>query len=613
MAIATALPKRQDVPQEYTWNLESIYPADSAWEADFARVEAMLPELQALSGTLGDGPEALLHVIRRMHDAEAILDQLGTYAYMRRDEDTTNPTYQGLVERMAALYARFGAAVAFFAPEVLALSDEQIEAYFSASADLCLYTHFLAELRRRRAHVRSTEVEAVLAAASEVTRAPGTIFSMINDADLKFPTIRAENGEEIELTKGRYSVFMESKDRRVRKDAFDAMYATYATLRNTFGATLSGSVRRDVFDARVRGYDSALAAALEPNAIPLEVYHNLVATVNRHLSHVHRYLQLRKEYLGVDELHMYDMYVPLAPGAAADIPYEEARQTVEEALAPLGPEYITIMRDGMHEQRWIDVYENEGKRGGAYSSGAYTTQPFILLNYQNTLNNVYTLAHELGHSMHSWFTRARQPYVYGSYTIFVAEVASTLNEALLTDHLLKHTTDHALRLQIISQQLDAFRGTFIRQTMFAEFELEIHRRVEAGEALTADRFTAIYRDLVTRYFGPDVAIDEQIGLEWARIPHFYRGFYVYQYATGIAAATALARQILDEGQPAVDRYLDFLRGGSSKISIDLLRGAGVDMTSPAPVEAAMQFFGRLVDQLEAELRKDGNGRMKDEG
>lgn len=601
MATATALPKRQDVSPEHTWNLESIYRDDKQWEADFARVEGMLPELQALSGTLRNGPDALLGVIRQIHDAQAVIERVAVYAHMRRDEDTANPTYQGLVERVAALYAKFGAAVAFFAPEVLQLSDEQIEGYLAASEELRLYTLFLAELRRQRAHIRSAEVEAVLAAASEVTRAPGTIFSMINDADLKFPTINDENGDEVELTKGRYGVFMESKDRRVRKDAFEAMYRTYATLRNTFGATLGGAVRRDVFDARVRGYDSALAAALEPKAIPLEVYHNLIDTVNKHLAHVHRYLKLRKAYLDVDELHMYDMYVPLAPGVAMEIPYDEARRTVEEALAPLGREYIGAMRSGLYEQRWIDVYENEGKRGGAYSSGAYTTQPFILLNYQDNLNNVYTLAHELGHSMHSYLTRETQPYVYGSYTIFVAEVASTLNEALLTDYLLKHMSDRAVRLQIISHQLDAFRATMIRQTMFAEFELEIHRRVEVGEALTADRFTTIYRELVTRYFGPDVAIDEQIGLEWARIPHFYRGFYVYQYATGIAAATALAQGILNEGQPAVDRYLGFLRGGSSKISIDLLRDAGVDMASPAPVEAAMQFFGRLVDELEAEL------------
>ena len=607
MTTAITLPKRQDVSEEHTWNLESVYRDDELWEADFARAERALPELEALAGTLATGPEQLLHAIRQIHEAQRLLEQVMVYAFLRRDEDTTNPTYQALAERTSMLGAKFGSATAFFAPEVLAIPDEQVDAFLAASEDLRLYTHYLVELRRQRAHVRSAEVEAVLAAASEVTRAPGSVFTMLNDADLKFPSICDEQGNEVELTKGRYQLFLESKDRRVRKDAFEALYSRYAEHRNTLGATLSGAVRRDVFEARVRGYESALAAALEPDAIPLEVYQNLVDTVNKNLHHYHRYLKLRKQFLGVEELHMYDLYVPLAPGATIGVEYDEARETVERGLAPLGSEYTRIMHTGMYEQRWIDVYENEGKRSGAYSSGAYTTQPFILMNYQKNLNNVYTLAHELGHSMHSYFTRDTQPYVYGDYTIFVAEVASTLNEALLTNHLLASTDDRAVRLQIVNQQIDEFRGTFFRQTMFAEFELETHRRAEAGEALTAESLTAIYRDLLQRYFGSEVVLDEQILLEWSRIPHFYRGFYVYQYATGIAAATALAQKILQEGQPAVEGYLNFLRGGSSKISIDLLRDAGVDMTSPEPIERAVSFFSGLVDQLEELVREMGNG------
>ena len=607
MTVTTALPKRQDVPQEHTWNIESIYADDQLWESDFARAEARLPELEALAGAMSGGAAELLRVIETINDVEGLLSRLWVYAGLRRDEDTTNPTYQALAERMSMLGARFGKATAFFAPELMALPDEQLDAYLSGSEELRLYTFFLSELRRQRDHIRSAEVEEVLAAAGEVTRAAGTVFTMLNDADMKFPMIRDEDGNEVELTKSRYILFQESKDRRVRKESFEALYSTYAKLRNTLGATLSGAVRRDVFDARVRGYESSLAAALEPNAIPLEVYQNLIDTVNQNLHHLHRYLKLRKQLLGLDELHLYDTYVPLVPGATVEIEYDEARRTVEEGLAPLGPEYVRIMREGMYERRWIDVYENEGKRGGAYSSGAYSTQPFILLNYQNNLNNVYTLAHELGHSMHSFFTRATQPYVYGHYTIFVAEVASTLNEALLTEHLLKHTEDRAVRLQVVNQQLDDYRSTLFRQTMFAEFELEIHRRAEAGEALTAEVFSQIYRGLVERYFGPDVTIDDEIALEWGRIPHFYRGFYVYQYATGIAAATALAQKILDEGQPAVDRYLEFLRGGSSKTSIELLRGAGVDMATPAPIEEAVGFFGRLVDQFEALMHESENG------
>jgi oligoendopeptidase F len=607
VATATALPKRQDVPVEHTWNLESIYSNNDLWEADFARVEEALPDLEALAGTLGNDAEALLHAIRRIHEVQLVLEQLYVYAVMRKDEDTTNPTYQAYAERMAMLAARFGSVTSFFAPELLALPDERIDEYLAASDDLRLYTHYLDELRRQRAHIRSAEVEAVLAEASEVTRAPGTVFGMLNDADMKFPTIRDEHGNEIEVTKGRYMLFMESKDRRVRKDAFEALYSSYAKVRNTVGATLSGAVRRDYFEAKVRGYESSLAAALDPDTIPPAVYHNLVDTVNKNLHHLHRYLRLRKQYLGVDELHMYDLYVPLIPGATVEIAYDEARQMVEEGLAPLGSEYIATMRGGLHEHRWVDVFENEGKRSGAYSHGAYSTQPFILMNYQSNLNNVYTLAHELGHSMHSFFTRAAQPYVYGHYTIFVAEVASTLNEALLTNYLLKRTDDRAVRLQIINQQIEELRATLFRQTMFAEFELEIHRRIEAGEALTADSFTEIYRDLLKRYFGDEVVLDEQILLEWGRIPHFYRGFYVYQYATGISAATALAQKILSEGEPAVERYLSFLRGGSSKNSIDLLRDAGVDMTQPEPVELAISVFANLVDELEAMMREDGNG------
>jgi oligoendopeptidase F len=599
MATVIALPKRQDVPQEDTWNLESIYAHDDLWEADFTRSEEVLPSLAELAGTLGNSPEALLHAIRSIHDVQMVLEQMWAYAAMRRDEDTTNAHYQGYVERMSMLGAKFGSATAFFAPEVLALEDEQIESYMASNPDLQLYRHYLSELRRQREHIRSAEVEAVLSEAAEVTRAAGAIFTMLNDADMKFPMIRDEDGNEVELTKGRYILFLESKDRRVRQDAYEALYTTYAKVRNTIGATLSGAIRRDVFDARVRGYESSLAAALEPKDIPLSVYHNLVETVNKNLHHLHRYLDLRKKLLGVDTLRMYDMYVQLVPGAAVEIDYEEACRTVERGLAPLGPEYVQTVHEGLHGRRWVDVYENEGKRGGAYSSGAYTTQPFILMNYQNNLNNVYTLAHELGHSMHSYLTRESQPYVYGSYTIFVAEVASTLNEALLTDYLLRTTEDQAVRLQIVNQQLDDYRATLFRQCMFAEFELESHRRAEAGEALTADTLTHIYTDLLRRYFGPDVEIDDHIKLEWARIPHFYRGFYVYQYSTGICAATALAQAILEEGQPAVDRYLNFLRGGGSKTSIELLRGAGVDMTTPEPIERAMAFFGQLVDQFEA--------------
>ncbi len=602
MAIAAALPRRDELAPEQTWNLQSIYADNDQWEADFQKVDALLPELEALAGTLGTSGTALLHGLQLRDAAGLILGRLYAYAHMRRDENTADPFYQAFDERCTSLWARMAAATAFFAPEVLQVNDATFERFLQETSGLAIYRFYLEDIRRQREHIRSAEVEAVLAQASEATRAPNTIFSMLNDADLKFPTIKDEADNPVELTKGRYILFLESKDRRVRRDAFEGVYGSYTALRNTIGATLSGSIRRDIFDAQVHGYASSLDAALDPDSIPLAVYHNLVDTVNRNLDLLHRYTRIRKTTLGLDQLHMYDMYVPLTPGQARRIDYDEARATVQAGLAPLGAEYAAILHNGLYRDRWVDIPENQGKRGGAYSSGSYATQPFILMNWQDNINNMYTLAHELGHSMHSFYTRKAQPYVYGSYTIFVAEVASTCNEALLTAHLLATTTDRDLKLEILNQQIDEFRGTLFRQTMFAEFELETHRRAEAGDALTTELLSEIYRGLVTRYQGPDVVIDDQIALEWARIPHFYNAFYVYKYATGIAAATALSRQIIDEGQPAVDRYLRFLQGGSSQTSIELLRGAGVDMATPAPVEQALRGFGELLDQFELLLK-----------
>ncbi len=601
MATATALPKRADLDPAYTWNLESLFASDPGWESEFTTLEAALPSLEALQGTLGQDAESLLDALQRRDQIGSDVERLLVYAFMRRDENTANPTYQALAERMNSLMARYSKATAFFNPEILALDDATFEQFYAQAPDLEGYRFHLADVRRQKAHIRSAEVEAVLAQAGEVTNAPGTIFGMLNDADFKFPMIRDEEGNEIELTKGRYSLFLELSDPRVRREAFEAMYSVYSAHRNTLAATLGGAIRRDIFNAQVRGYGSSLEAALEPDSIPLAVYHNLIETVNRNLHLLHRYGAIRKRMLGLDELHMYDMYVPLTPGKPAEFTYDQAREAVAAALAPLGPDYAETLQRGLYSDRWIDVHENDGKRGGAYSWGAYNSQPFILLNWQDNINSMYTLAHELGHSMHSFFTRSAQPYVYGHYTIFVAEVASTCNEALLTDHLLKNTTDRGLKMQILNQQIDEIRGTLFRQTMFAEFELESHRLAEAGEAMTTERLSEIYRELVVRYHGPDLVFDEQLALEWSRIPHFYRAFYVYKYATGISAAMALSQQILSEGQPAVDRYLQFLKGGAAQTSIDLLKGAGVDMTTPQPIEQALAVFGTLLDQFEALL------------
>jgi oligoendopeptidase F len=594
-----ALPKRSEQAQEHTWNLESIYATDDAWEADFKRLENMIPQLETLAGTLGNDAESLLDALQQRDEAGKLVQQLYVYANLRQTEDLGNPRYQALTDRVMSLYTRFGAATAFFEPEILQIPDERIDEFLQRVDALQVYRFSLDELRRQKAHIRSAEIEALLAQAGEIARGPENIFDRLNDADLKFPVLKDDKGNDVELTHGRYvPVFMESRNREVRRNAFEAMYNTYGTIRNTTGTSLSSHMRGQIFFAKARNYGSALEAALDPHAIPTSVYTNLVESINNNLHHLHRYMKLRKRMLQLDELHMYDIYTPLIPDVEFKYSYDEAREMMVRGLSPLGSSYIDTMRGGLYENRWVDVYENQGKRSGAFSWGAYTTQPFILMNYQDNLNNVYTLAHELGHSMHSYYTRRTQPFVYGNYTIFVAEVASTLNEQLLTDHLLKNTDDRMLQMYILNHQIEEFRGTMYRQTMFAEFELEAYKRMEAGEAMTADSFSSMYYDLNKRYFGPDVVVDDLIALEWSRIPHFYSSFYVYQYATGIAASAALSRQILSEGQGAVDRYLQFLSGGSSQTSIDLLRGAGVDMTTPEPVQQACDVFGDLVTQME---------------
>lgn len=595
--MSATLPKRVDVPVADTWDLSLIYPTDAAWEADFRRVEGMVPALAALQGHVGESAAALHDTLRQRDALHTLLDQLMVYAHMRRDEDTANSTYQALNDRAGSLATRVSAAGAFLEPEILAIPDERLAAYLVEDAGLRLYSHHLEEVRRQRAHVRSAEVEEVLAQASEVGRAGGTVFGMLNNADLVFPTVLGEDGQEVELTKGRYIVLLESQDRRVREDAFRAMYATYGKVINTIGGTLASSVKKDLFFARARRYDTCLAAAMEPDNIPQAVYHQLIEAVHRNLPHLHRYLRLRRRLLGLDELHLWDLYVPMVPEAQRQIPFEEAVQIVTEALQPLGDDYIGVMVEGLRS-RWVDVYENQGKRSGAYSSGAYSTPPYILMNYQNMLESVFTLAHELGHSLHSHYSKTTQPYVYGYYTIFVAEVASTLNEALLTHHLLTTTDDRRFRMSIINRFLEQFRTTLYRQTMFAEFELLTHQRAEAGQALTPEWLSAEYKALNERYYAAEVVIDDPIRLEWSRIPHFYSAFYVYKYATGLSAAVALAEQILREGAPAVERYLAFLRGGSSAYSIDLLKGAGIDMTTSTPVDDALATFGRYVAELE---------------
>ncbi len=592
-----ALMKRSDIAQEFTWDLESIFPTDDDWDNDFKTLQQRLPELEALKETLAQSGQALLGVLQKRDELFEKLETLLVYASMRRDEDTTNSKYQGMFDRAMQLFVRASTIASYIEPEILALAETTLDKFMQETPGLAIYRQQLDDLNRKRPHIRSTEVEAVLAAAGEISEGPDAIFSMIDNADLKLPLIKNAEGEEGQLTKGNYLVYIRSTDRRVRKEAFEGMHSTFLKQRNTIATTLSAQVKGDIFYTRQRGYGSCRERALAGNNIPVNVYDNLVETVGEHIYLLNRYMRLRKRLLQLDELHMYDLYVPIVKETADEISYQEACDSVVAALAPLGENYTEILKQAFKE-RWIDVFETPGKRGGAYSGGGYTTRPFILLNYQNKRDSMYTLAHELGHSMHSYFTRTRQPFQYGDYSIFVAEVASTLNEGLLSEYLLKTNDDPAERLAILNHSLEDFRGTLFRQTMFAEFEQQIHSRAEKGEPLTADMLSTMYHAINEKYYGAEAVIDELIDIEWARIPHFYYNFYVFQYATGISAASALVQQILGEGKPAVDRYLKFLSSGSSDYSIELLKKAGVDMTSPEPVRQALQLFNSSLTQME---------------
>ncbi|MBN8433344.1 oligoendopeptidase F [Priestia flexa] len=597
------LPNRSEIKVEDTWRLEDIFETDEAWEKEFQAVKALVPEMEQYRGKLGESADTLFKALQQQDELTMRVSKLYTYAHMRYDQDTTNSFYQGLNDRIKMLYTEIASALSYVTPELLAVDEETLKQYLKDSKDLQLYAHALDEVNRERPHILSESEEAILAQASEALGASSNTFGMLNNADLEFPSIKDENGEEVEITHGRYIRFLESSDRRVREEAFKAVYDTYGKFKNTFASTLSGTVKKDNFSAKVRNYESARHAALSANNIPEEVYDNLVATVNEYLPLLQRYIDLRKKVLGVDELHMYDLYTPLVQDVKMEIPYSEAKDYLLKGLAPLGEEYISILKEGF-ENRWVDVHENKGKRSGAYSSGTYGTNPYILMNWQDNVNNLFTLAHEFGHSVHSYYTRKEQPYPYGDYSIFVAEVASTCNEALLNDYLLKTIDDEKKRLYLLNHYLEGFRGTVFRQTMFAEFEHEIHVRAQNGEPLTPELLTKLYYDLNKKYFGDNLVIDEEIGLEWARIPHFYYNYYVYQYATGFSAAAALSKQILEEGDAAVERYLGFLKAGSSDYPIEVLKRAGVDMTTAEPIKEALEVFKEKLEEMERLLEKN---------
>ena len=601
MASNKALPKRQDMDSKFKWKLEDIYSDSSLWEEDFKKVKELAEQIKGLQGKLAESAKKLLECFKKSDELLSLNDKVFVYARMKRDENNGDATYQALTERASSLATEVFAAISYIVPEMLSIPEETLLSYVNSDKELSVYMFSIKENLRQKEHILSEKEEQILAMSAEISDIGGDVFTMFNNADIKFPYIKDEEGEEIEVTKGRYIAFLESKDRRVRKDAFEAVYSSYKKMKNTLAASLTGNVKKNRFYSLVRKYPSALEASLDNDNISVDVYTTLIDTVNRNLPLLDRYLKLRKKVLKLDELHMYDLYVPMVEEFDKKIPYEEARTIVAEALKPLGEEYAGYLQKGMNSA-WIDVYENEGKTSGAYAWGAYKTHPYVLLNYQDKINDVFTLAHEMGHALHSYYTNMTQPYVYSEYKIFVAEVASTVNESLLMRYLLPRASGKQEKAYLLNHYLEEFRGTVFRQVMFAEFEKIIHEKVEQGEALNAQELSDIYYGLNKKYFGEAVTIDEDIAMEWSRIPHFYSSFYVYKYATGFSSATAIAEKILTEGKPAVDRYLQFLKSGGSNYPLELLKIAGVDLSTPQPIQDALNVFEKTLDELEELLK-----------
>lgn len=589
------VPKRSETPKESRWKLEDLYPNQAAWDAEYAKVKSMLGDVAAFQGKLKDA-DAIARCFELDDEISLLTERLYVYANMRHHEDTAEPKYQALSDKSKKLSVEVGEATSFVTPEILALSEDELKKLIDAP-QLAKFKRTLTEMLRQKPHILSKNEEALLAQVGNISQAPNTIFGMLNNADLKFPKVKNENGEEIELSHGRYIQFLESRKQEVRRDAFKAMYDTYGKWKNTLAATLNANVTKNLFYAKARRYPSALEMSLFGDNIPQSVYDNLISTIHEFLPLMHRYMDLRKKLLKLDELHMYDLFAPLVEEFDMDITYEEAKKQVYDSLAPLGEDYRAALQDGF-DNGWIDVYENEGKRSGAYSWGAYGTHPYVLLNHKDNLNSMFTLAHEMGHAMHSYYSDGNNEYRDAQYTIFLAEVASTLNEALLMHDLLEKATDPKEKMYLLTYYADQFRTTVFRQTMFAEFEKIVHKKAEDGEALTPQLLSEIYYELNVQYYGKGMVVDKDIEMEWARIPHFYTSFYVFKYATGFSAATSFAKQILDEGAPAVDRYLGFLKSGGSDYSINILKKAGVDMSSPEPIRQAMSVFEGLIEQME---------------
>ena len=592
---------RDQIPTEDTWKLEDLYATDADWETELATLAEDQKTLSAFCGRLGQSGQTLCEYLENMERVNAKLELLGNYCMRRADEDTRNTAYQAMSGRFMSVAVALDAACSFATPEIMAISDGALEDFYAQYPKLERYRRFLTDLRRRKAHTLSAAEEKLLAAAGEMAQAPDTIYGALTDADMKFPDAVDAQGRRHPLTHGTFVKLEESPDRDLRRSAYENLYDGLDGVKNTAASLLNAQNKQLKFFAEARKYGTAFEASLDATNVPTAVYKNLIEAVHQNMDKMYRYVRLRKKLLGVEELHFYDVYTPLLKDVDKHIPFEQAKQTVYDALAPLGEDYRAILKEGF-DNRWIDVYQNEGKRGGAYSAGT-AVHPYVLLNYTGTLDSQFTLAHEMGHAIHSYLSNKNQNPIDADYVIFVAEVASTCNEALLMEHLLAKTTDKKERAYLINHFLEQFKSTLYRQTMFAEFELNIGQMTAQGQTLTADVLNAEYKRLNELYFGPDMVVDDRIALEWARIPHFYYDYYVFQYATGYSAAIALSRRILREGEPAVKDYLGFLSGGCSKSPIELLKGAGVDMTSPEPVNQALKLFGELLDEMEELTRE----------
>lgn len=591
--------KRAEQRVEDTWNLEAIYPSSEEWKADAARLEEELQRFKEYQGHVKDGADKLLEILEAYCKMTELFEKIFVYAHMHFDEDMGNSFYQKLNGEARAMMPKYDGAISWLQPELLELSEETLENYFHENEKLELYRIWLNDLRRKKAHTLNKDQERMLAMAGEMGNAPYQIYSIFENADLTFGTVEGEQGERLPLTSETFVRLQENRNRRIREDAFRQFYGVYRQFGNTIATLFDANVRQAMFFARERHYSSNRAFYLDDAQIPEQVYDNLIDTVHKNLPVMHRYAALRKKMLGVEELHMYDVYAPMVSDVEKKFTFEEAKAVVKEGLKPLGEDYLEILQEGF-DNRWIDIYENTGKRGGAYSGGSYATYPYVLLNFQGNLNHVFTLAHEMGHSIHSYYTRKNQPFIYGDYKIFVAEVASTCNEALLIHSLLEKTSDKQERKYLINYFLEQFKSTLYRQTMFAEFEKITHAKVEAGESLNAETLCDIYLNLNKSYFGDAMVSDPEIAWEWARIPHFYTPFYVYQYATGFSAAIAIAEKIRNQEPGAVENYKRFLSGGSSMTPIELLRLCGVDMESPKPIKAALDVFAQYLGYMEEE-------------